>query len=297
MEYGFVTNCLGKTTIEEAARVAIEIGFDCLEVGPSVHRDREALRAVQRNAEVRIHSFIYGRNFLSADVQEREQFRSELYRLLDIAADVGINQITTSTGVVPSLDLRGNIAAALEFWGSLLDQAMQADIRIALEFCPTAGNFALGPYAWRQLLAATASWPNFGLNYDPSHLLWQFIEPYQPISEFAAHIFSVHAKDTVIWHDRLAEHGILTPYKRTEKMAHGPSESRAFWWEYKLPGNGNLDWIRFFRELHNIDYDGAIILEHEAANYRDTPENVIEGLRRGLKQLRFATETAQQSAT
>jgi sugar phosphate isomerase/epimerase len=131
MEYGFVTNCLGETTIEDAVQVALDVGFDCLEIGPSVQRDRDAFRRIQRDGPVHIHSFIYGRNFLSPNRQERQRFRSELLHLLDIAADIGVNQITTSTGVDPSLDLDENIAAVLAFWTPLFEQAMQAGIRSA----------------------------------------------------------------------------------------------------------------------------------------------------------------------
>jgi sugar phosphate isomerase/epimerase len=289
MQIGFVTNCLGPITIGEAVQIAYDLGFDCIEVGPSVERDRAALRDVQRSGPVPIHSFIYGRNFLSKDAAERQSYRGEIARLLDLAVDVGVSQITTSTGVDPALDLDGNIAAALEFWGPLFERAGQAGVRIALEFCPTAGNFALGPYAWRRLLAATSEWPNFGLNYDPSHLLWEFIDPYKPLAEFAPNIFSVHAKDTYVWRDRLAEHGILTPYKRTEEMAHGPEEARAIWWEYRLPGNGQLDWRRFMDELRAISFEGALIIEHEDPSYLGSREAVLKGLRQGLSYLRAAS--------
>lgn len=295
MRYGFVTNCLGQTTLEDAVQIAVDLGFDCIEVGPSVRRDRATLRDIQRDACVDIHSFIYGRNFLSSDKQKKTEYRTEIQRLLDIAADVGVPQITTSTGVNPALNLDDNIEATIEFWGPLFEQAQQANVRFALEFCPTAGNFALGPYAWRRLFTATAQWPNFGLNYDPSHLVWQFIDPYEPLPEFGEHIFSVHAKDTVIWHDRLSEHGILTPYKQTEKMAHGPEEARAAWWEYRLPGDGKLDWQHFLCALDLTGYDGALILEHEAPAYMGSREAVLEGLGRGLRFLQSATNVVHKA--
>jgi len=292
MMFGFVTNCLGPTTLYEVVEIAARLGFECVEVGPGVERDRAAFRQVQADGRVLIHSFIYGRNFLTHDVTQRQAYRAEMLRLLDLAEDTGVRQITTSTGVDPALSLEENIAAALEYWGPLFDQAASAGIRIALEFCPTAGNFALGPYAWRPLFAATARWSNFGLNYDPSHLLWQFIEPYSPLQEFRERVFSVHAKDTYLWPDRLAEHGILTPYARQETMAHGPQEARAIWWEYRLPGDGMLDWQRIFATLHKIDYQGAVLLEHEAPQYIGSRNAVLQGLERGLRQLRAARTAA-----
>jgi sugar phosphate isomerase/epimerase len=293
MQIGYVTNCLGQSTIREAVKVAVEAGFDCLEVGPSVDRDREALRSVQKDGPVFIHSFIYGRNFLTHDASDRQAYRTEIYRLLDLTVDVGVPQITTATGVDPDLSLDGNISAALDFWAPLLDRALDAGVRIALEFCPTVGNFALGPYAWRRLLAATKEWPNFGLNYDPSHLLWQLIDPYPPISEFSKQILSVHLKDTYIWHDRLAEHGFLTPYANEEEMAHGIRESRAVWWEYRLPGEGQLDLTRFLRDLYSIGYQGALLLELEDRRYSESRTAVLEGLRVGLSNIRQAMRAAQ----
>ncbi len=292
MMFGFVTNCLGPTTIHEVVEIAARLGFECVEVGPSVERDRAALRQVQADERVLIHSFIYGRNFLTHDTTQRRAYRAELLHLLDLAEDAGVRQITTSTGVDPALSLEGNIAATLDYWAPLLDRAASAGIRVALEFCPTAGNFALGPYAWRQLFAATARWSNFGLNYDPSHLVWQFIEPYDPLLEFRERVFSVHAKDTYLWPDRLEEHGILTPYARQETMAHGPQEARAIWWEYRLPGDGMLDWHRIFATLHETGYQGAVLLEHEAPQYMGSRDAVLQGLERGLRYLRAARTAA-----
>lgn len=295
MQFGLVTNCLGKTTIDEAVGVAESLGFDCLEVGPSVVRDRQTFRHVQNNSRVWIHSFIYGRNFLTHNVVDRETYRAELLNLLDIALDVGVRQITSATGVDPDLTLEQNIEAALGFWAPILSDAQKGGVRIALEFCPTAGNFALGPYAWRKLLAATIGWPNFGLNYDPSHLLWQFIEPYSPLEEFGEYVLSVHAKDTVVWHTKLAEHGILTPYRCVETTGFGPEEARAAWWEYRLPGDGDLDWQRFFSSLQKVGFTGAVLLEHEAAEYLGSRERVVEGLKKGLMFLRAVEASVRES--
>ena len=280
MKLGFVTNCLGKTTIEDAVRVAEQVDYDCLEVGPSIDRDRAAFRAVQRGSSVKLRSLIYGRNFLTTDPTRHKEYRDEILRLLDLAAEVDVGQITTATGVDPALTLDENIAAALDYWSPLFDQAQAANIRIALEFCPVSGNFALGPYAWRKLLAATKRWSIFGLNYDPSHLLWQMIEPYEPIAEFSQSIFSVHAKDTFIWQERLSEHGILTPYARQEHTPHGVVEDRALWWAYRLPGEGLLDWERFAAALRNAGFDGAVMVEHEDSRYLGSREATIDALRR-----------------
>lgn len=288
-----MTNCLGQASFLEAVKIAEQLGFDCLEVGPSIQRDRETFRVVQRDGPVAIHSFIYGRNFLTHHPADKQAFTAEIYQLLDLALDICVPQITMSTGVDPALSLDENITAALDFWTPLFEKGLAGGVRFALEFCPTAGNFALGPYAWRKLLAKTSQWPNFGLNYDPSHLLWQFIDPYAYITEFRDQIFSVHMKDTFIWEERLAEHGILTPYKHEEQMAHGVKEERAIWWENRLPGEGQLDMEFFLRELTLCGYQGALLLEHEDGRYLGSREAVIHGLKTGLGNVKRALKNAQ----
>ena len=296
LEFGFVTNCLGQTTIDEAVTVAREIGVTCLEVGPSVKRDLPAFKRVMADGDVRLHSFIYGRNYLTDDPLRAAEYQRELRRLLDMAMLLGVPQITMSTGIRPDQTLEDNIRTALDFWSPYFEKGAAGGVRFALEFCPTVGNFALGPQAWRPLFDATYAFPNFGLNYDPSHLLWQMIDPYTPLAEFGDRIFSVHAKDTHIRRDVLAEHGIVTPYRNTETALHGVVEARAPWWEFRIPGEGDLDWDRFLGQLIDGGYDGAILIELEAHEYTGSRSQVIEGLKRSLKHLQESLSLRSSAA-
>ncbi|NJL92489.1 MAG: sugar phosphate isomerase/epimerase [Anaerolineae bacterium] len=292
---GFVTNCLGQTTITHAAAVAERLGFDCLEVGASVALDVAAFRAVQRNSPVKLQSLIFSRNYLHPEASLRQAFRAGLRERLALAAELGIGQITMATGVDPRLGLAENILAVLDFWGPIWEA--HPDITFAMENCPMTGNFALGPATWRPLLEATAQHPNFGLNFDPSHLIWQMIDPYAPLGEFAPHLKSVHAKDTVVWREVLAEHGILTPYKLAEVTPHGMEETRAPWWGFRLPNEGDLDWARWVGELLHTGYRGVIMIEHEDPRYTATPDLVEAGLRRSLNYLRhlLASQSVQEA--
>jgi sugar phosphate isomerase/epimerase len=296
MEIGFVTNCLGKVRLADAVQVGLELGFDCLEVGPTIVRDRAEWAAVQQNGPIRIHSFIYGRNFLATAEAERKAYQHELMWLIETALAIGVSQITTTTGANPKLTLDQNIEEALRYWSPILSQTQNTGLRFALEFCPAAGNFALGPYAWRKLLQATRQYANFGLNYDPSHLLWQFIEPYDPIAEFFPAIFSVHAKDARIHWERLSEHGILQPYAPAENEVFDFPTEHSEWWEYVLPGEGQLDWARFLGALMTRRYRGAILVEHEAREYLVSPDLVKRGLARALSNLRIVIEKAAHGA-
>lgn len=288
VEWGFVTNCLGPTTIDEAAAVARDVGLTCMEVGPSVQRDLSAFKRVVTEGEVRIASFIYARNVLTPDSALHAEYMRETRRVLDLAILLGVPQITMAVGARKDWPLEDNIRASLDFWAPRFDEGLQNGVRFALEFCPAAGNFALGPATWRLLFDATRDFPNFGLNYDPSHLLWQMVDPYAPLIEFGSRIFSVHAKDSHIKRDVLAEHGITTPYKYQEVAPQGVVENRAPWWEFCIPGEGDMDWVRFLAGLRTAGYRGAAMIELEANAYLGSRERVLDGLRRSMTCLQAA---------
>jgi sugar phosphate isomerase/epimerase len=130
-------------------------------------------------------------------------------------------------------------------------------VRIAIENCPmffTADeypggkNLAHSPKAWREMFRRIPS-PDFGLNYDPSHLVWQCIDPVAPLREFGGKIFHVHAKDVRVDRDALQDVGILA----TPLEFHHPT----------LPGLGTVDWPRFFAALKEIRYAGPVCIEVE----------------------------------
>lgn len=283
--FGFVTNCLGQTTISDALTVAGELGMTCLEIGPSLKRDLSALKEAQAQGDIQLHSLIFARNFLTNDRERALEYQYELRRLLDMAILLGIPQITMSTGVLPNHTLADNIQSTLEFWTPYFQEGLENNVRFALEFCPSSGNFALAPTTWRKLFEATQAFPNFGLNYDPSHLIWQMIDPYASIEEFMPHIFSVHAKDTHIDYQLLAEHGMNTPYKYEKIAPHGIVEDHAPWWEFRIPGEGDLDWSRFLEILMSNGYEGSIIIELEAESYTGSRAKVVEGLKHSLAHL------------
>jgi sugar phosphate isomerase/epimerase len=145
----------------------------------------------------------------------------------------------------------------LSIWKDLIAFAEDQGIRIAIENCPmifTADewpggkNLASSPTIWRRMFADIPS-PNFGLNYDPSHMLWQQMDYVAPLTEFASRIFRVHLKDVAVDRQRLNQVGILAyPLE-----FHTP----------KLPGRGDIDWARFLRALAEAGYDGPVCVEVE----------------------------------
>jgi len=106
---------------------------------------------------------------------------------------------------------------------------------------------------------------NFGLNYDPSHLIWQQMDEVAPIAEFADRLFHVHAKDAWIDRRKLNDTGILA----TPLSYHRP----------KLPGLGDVRWGAFFSALTEAGYDGPVCVEVEDRAFEGGQESVVRALR------------------
>jgi sugar phosphate isomerase/epimerase len=168
----------------------------------------------------------------------------------------------------------------LEVWPPLVKVAEAEGVRIGIENCPMlftrdewpgGKNLAVSPAIWRRMFAEVPS-PSFGLNYDPSHMVWQHMDYLRPLREFAGRIHHVHAKDARIDRDRLDDVGILA----APLEYHRP----------KLPGLGDVDWGRFFSVLGDIGYDGPICVEVEDRAYEKTLETRKLALAQSLTYLR-----------
>jgi sugar phosphate isomerase/epimerase len=136
---------------------------------------------------------------------------------------------------------------------------------------PGGKNIAVSPKIWRRLFSDLGS-PNLGLNYDPSHMVWQQMDYIRPIREFADRLFHVHAKDVRLDRDRLDEVGIL---------AH-PLEYHT----PKLPGLGEVNWGRFFSVLADAGYNGAVCVEVEDRAYEANLETRKQSLWQSYRYLK-----------
>ncbi len=281
MKLGFMTNVLasnGMNQLVDIANWATQHGFSDLEVGPTVPLDQQIFQEVIDATGIRISTLTYCRNFLSQDLEERESHRTELIRRIKLAAALGIGTIVTSTGINKSLEegvydkadsIRRTPLRSLdevgEFFLPIVDLCERLGVKIAFENCPLMGNIAISPYMWSRLLEVLDS-DTVGLAYDPSHLVWQGIDPYGPILEFGKKIIHFHAKDTIVDKAILEQTGFLTNFD---------------WWRYCIPGNGEIDWDRIFKNLQAINYQGTMSIEHEDREYEGTLEKVQDGILRG----------------
>lgn len=308
MKIGFLTNALVEqarrsgsdafSTLPQVADWAAAHGFTDLECGPMLPLDRAAYEQVLGEGRIGISALIYCRNYLSTDPEEAAQHLAALRERIEFAGALGIDKVVTSTGIDKSVveglydrDLalrdRGNLIRRIpaqsldrvvDLFGPLVELAEKNNVRLCFENCPLMGNIAISPVMWKKIFERLPS-DHLGLAYDPSHLVWEMIDPYTPLLEFKDKIFHVHAKDTAIDRVKLARTGILTDFS---------------WWSYRIPGRGELDWRQLLGQLIAEGYDGTISLEHEDAAYEGSVEAVENGLLDGKAWLEtcMAPETA-----
>ena len=286
MQLGFVTAILPELSLEEVARFAAAEGFECLEVmcwprGKAERRyagvthldvvgfDRAAARRVadQMHASgVAISGLGYYPNPLTPDPAEAQVYIEHLQRIIVAAELLGVGVVNTFVGRDPRKTVAENWPRFLEVWKPLVHFAEEHGVRIGIENCPmyftndewpSGKNLAHSPAIWRRMFAEIAS-PSFGLNYDPSHLVWQQMDYIRPLDEFAARIFHVHLKDALVDRQRLDEVGILA----TPLEYHTP----------KLPGRGAIDWPRFLAALGKTGYAGPVCIEVEDRDYEGSLE-------------------------
>lgn len=292
MKIGFLTNALVEqakrsgsdafSTLDQVADWAADHGFTDLECGPMLPLDRAAYERVLAAGRIDITALIYCRNYLSTDAEEAANHLAELKKRIEFAGALGIDKVVTSTGIDktieegiydrdPNVKDRGNMIRRIpvrsldrvvDLFGPLLELAEKNNVRLCFENCPLMGNIAISPVMWRRIFERLDS-DKLGIAYDPSHLVWEMVDPYAPIDEFRDRIFHVHAKDAAIDREQLAQTGILTDFS---------------WWSYRIPGRGELDWKKLLGMLKANGYDGTISLEHEDAAYEGTLEAVENGL-------------------
>ena len=177
-------------------------------------------------------------------------------------------------------NLDDNWPRFLETWKPIIELAEKHDVRVGIENCPMfftndewpAGkNLAHSPAIWKRMFDDIPS-THFGLNFDPSHQVLQFMDVAAPLAEFADKIFHVHAKDLRIDRKMLDHVGAFA----------NPNE----WHSPKLPGLGDVDWGSFIGALVDTGYNGPICVEVEDRAFEGTRDDCIRALRQSYHFLR-----------
>jgi len=230
-----------------------------------------AVKAQAARHGVTVSSLGYYPNPLVADEKEAAVYIDHIKKVITASAKLGLGVMTTFIGRDHTRNIEDNWALVEERWPSIITHAEQAGVRIGIENCPMlfsndewpgGKNLAISPKLWRRLFERFGT--TLGLNYDPSHLVWQFMDPVRPIYDFPDRLYHVHAKDVRILKHKLQECGILD-----------------FGWNVpKLPGLGDVDWQAFFAALTEVRYAGPVCIEVEDRAY----EGSLDDRKRALLQ-------------
>lgn len=198
-------------------------------------------------------------NHLEPDEARRKENIRYLRCMIDAARLTGTDVISIGTQHHPSLEIRGHMEEALDLYEQNFRPyahiAEEEGIRFSIENCPEFGNLAYSPEAIEQMLLRVPS-RAVGLEYDPSHLVWQGIDPIRFLKHFKDRIYTVHAKDTELLEDNLFRYGY------SGRML-GTAGEEDLYWRYRLPGFGVIDWKRLFNTLYEQGFDGTVYIENE----------------------------------
>ncbi|MDY0355025.1 MAG: sugar phosphate isomerase/epimerase family protein [Sedimentisphaerales bacterium] len=300
MKLGFVSAILPDLPLEEVIQFASETGYSCVELmcwpkGRAERRyagvthvdvagfksaDAQKIRGILKDAAVSISSLGYYPNYLTPKADEARAVTAHFKKVIAAAALLGVGQVTTFIGRDWTKSVEEDWRRFRKVWVPLVKFAEDHDVRIGIENCPMlftndewpgGKNLAHSPRIWRRMFEEIPS-KHFGLNYDPSHMIWQHMDYIKPLWEFKERIFHVHAKDVRLDRDRLDDVGILA----TPLQYHSP----------KLPGLGEVDWGRFCSVLGETGYDGPVCVEVEDRAYEGSLETRKAALRQSARFLR-----------
>lgn len=300
MQLGLVSAILDQSDFYEMIDIVAENGLDCVEVacwpagkaerryaGVS-HIDTENLTEEQANdyrayaaeKKVELSALAYYPNPLDEDLEKRKQVIDHLYTVIDAAKLMKINLVTTFIGRMPSRTISENLKEVEKVWKPIVAYAEKQKVKIAIENCPMlftedewpgGQNLMTTPTLFRKVFAILDS-EYIGLNFDPSHFVWQQMDYIAPIYEFKDKLFHVHYKDIKLYWDKLQEVGVMaTPL---EYMSP------------KLPGLGDVDWGKYVSALTDIGYNGYTCIEVEDRAYESDYDDVKRSIKQSTHYLR-----------
>lgn len=292
MKLGFVSAILDGWTFEDVIDIAADFGYDCVEVAcwPAGEAERryagvshidvanldqtkasEILEYCQ-SRDVEISSLAYYPNTMDPDPDKRAFNIAHLKKVIDASNLLQVGMVTTFIGRDQYKNVEENLAEFEQTWPEIVAYAGERDVKIAIENCPMlfgqdqwpgGQNLATSPRIWREMFRIIPS-ANFGINFDPSHFVWQMMDYLKPLYEFKDRILHVHFKDIKLYKDKLDQVGV---------MAY-PLEFMA----PKLPGQGDVDWGAFVSALRDIGYDGFACVEVEDRAFEGSEEKILDSL-------------------
>ncbi len=293
MKLGILTSIFDGWSFEEVLDIAQNMGFECLEVacwpkGKAERRyagvshidvermtEEDAARILEmcRSRKIEISSLAFYPNTLDPNLEKRRNNIEHLMKVIDASARLRVNMVTTFIGRDQNKSVEENLKIVSEVWPPIIKHAEEKGVRIAIENCPMlfsedewpgGQNLMTRPDIWKEVFEILES-DYLGINYDPSHFVWQMMDYIQPLYEFRAKIFHVHYKDIKLFPEKL---------KRVGTMAYPLS-----YMSPKLPGLGDVDWGKYVSALTDIGYDGYTCIEVEDKAFEGSKERILDSVR------------------
>ena len=300
MKLGVVSSIYDGWTFEEMIDHASSIGLTCVEVAcwPQGKAERRYAGVSHIDVEntsaeyvgyvkdycekkgIEISSLAFYPNTLDGDLQKREANIAHLKKVISMSALLGVDMVTTFIGRDQTKTVEENLKIVEEVWPPIVRFAEEKGVKIAIENCPMlfgpeqwpgGQNLFTTPALWRKIIDIIDS-ENFGINYDPSHFIWQQIDCIKPVYEFGDKIFHVHCKDIKLYADKLNDVGIMA--YPLEYMAP------------KIPGLGDVDWGKYISALTDVGYDSFVCIEVEDRAFEGSKEKILDSIELSANYLR-----------
>jgi sugar phosphate isomerase/epimerase len=301
MKLGMLTACLPDRSLEDIASWAAGAGYEALEVAAwpdlgdrpftATHLDvenfgeREAARVRELfdRHGLTLSSLAFYDNNLHPDLAERKAINDHVAKCVDAAALLGCPTVGTFVGRDPGKSVADNLREAERIFPSLVEHAGERGVRIVIENCVMEGwhpdgypgNLAYSPELWEWMFSL-----GLYLNFDPSHLMWMGIDPVEALKPYVDRIAHAQAKDIQLFPEQRNRYG--WPGRAVDR----PDPWDVGWWRYRVPGLGEVDWVRVVDALYEGGFDGVLSVEHEDPLWGGDEQRIKTGLEIAHRTLR-----------
>ena len=301
MKLGFLTACLPGRSLEDVAAWAAEAGYEALEVAAwpalrnrpftATHIDVAALDDGAAEAtlelfakhDLTLSSLAFYDNNLHPNPAERRAINDHVHNCIDAAARLGVPTVGTFVGRDPGYSIADNLRDAESVFVPLVQHAGEQGVDLVIENCVMEGwhpdgypgNLAYSPELWEWMFSL-----GLYLNYDPSHLLWMGIDPVEALRPYVDKVRHAQAKDIQLFPERRTRYG--WPGIAVDRQ----DPWNVGWWRYRVPGLGEVDWVRVIDALYEGGFDGVLSVEHEDPVWGGTEDKIETGLRIAHRKLR-----------
>ncbi|MBA4851755.1 sugar phosphate isomerase/epimerase [Emticicia sp. BO119] len=293
LKLGFVSAILADFGFEHVVDFASKNGFSCIEMmcWPKDNGDARRYAGVTHinvdnlddkhikyikdythERSITISGLGYYPNPLDPDIKKSEFYIEHIKKVIRACNKLGVPVMNTFIGRDPQKNMKDNLEIFKKLWKPIIETAEQEGIKIGIENCPMfftndewpgGKNLAISPAVW-DIMFETFPTPLFGLNYDPSHMIFQMMDEIKPIYQYKNRLHHIHIKDVKVYRDKLDRVGIMA----NPLEYHSP----------KLPGLGDVNWRGFFAALTDVRYRGPVVIEVEDKAYEGSIDDVTAAI-------------------